>query len=492
MKKISSFLTLSLLAGLNPSVASLRPSAIHSTAGAVATPRTLNASPAASAQGSVWKSQDEYNAYQAMASEKDPQKKVALAEAFLQKYPDSAVKNYVYVAMMNTYQQLGDSAKAIDTAKKLLEIDANNLDALRYLSFAFPFTFKPYDPSAQVVCVEVSGQLEVVRTEESARYKGESNAKILSPQECAEKWKGKAEAELSRAESDAKHGLELLSKVPKPANVTDAQFQQAIKPVRDIFNSAVGFVALQRKDYAAAITSFKAALEDNPSDLYAAYRMGVSYLMSTPADYNNGFWYIARAVALGRAAKTGDTGGIEKYLDQAYVNYHGNKDGLDDIITQAAASPNPPSGFQVAALKPPEKTGNPNIDNFNEISFPLKLGGPRAQSAWGQLKGQPLGLGGFVNSVEKGSDSGSYRVKISLDQSKAESSYDIVLQDSTQPKVSDLSPGDPVRFQGTIDSYTAAPTFSLTLSSGKINDDDLEAAAAKGKNKNRNKPRRRK
>lgn len=447
MKKISSFLTLSLLAGLTPSVASLRPSAIHSTAGAVATPRTLNASPAASAQGSVWKSQDEYNAYQAMASEKDPQKKVALAEAFLQKYPDSAVKNYVYVAMMNTYQQLGDSAKAIDTAKKLLEIDANNLDALRYLSFAFPFTFKPDDPNAS--------------------------------------------SELSRAESDAKHGLELLSKVPKPANVTDAQFQQAIKPVRDIFNSAVGFVALQRKDYAAAITSFKAALEDNPSDLYAAYRMGVSYLMSTPADYNNGFWYIARAVALGRAAKTGDTGGIEKYLDQAYTNYHGNKDGLDDIITQAAASPNPPSGFQVAALKPPEKTGNPNIDNFNEISFPLKLGGPRAQSAWGQLKGQPLGLGGFVNSVEKGSDSGSYRVKISLDQSKAESSYDIVLQDSTQPKVSDLSPGDPVRFQGTIDSYTAAPTFSLTLSSGKINDDDLEAAAAKGKNKNKNKPRRR-
>jgi tetratricopeptide (TPR) repeat protein len=441
MKKTSSFLTLSLLIGLVPAVAAVRLAKVVPGVALLEPARALNAFPAAAAQGSVWKSQDEYNAYQAMATEKDPQKKIALAEAFLQKYPDSAVKNYVYGAMMNAYQQAGDAPNAIATAKKILEIDANNLDALRYLSFAFPFTFKPDAPDAP--------------------------------------------AQLSRAESDAKHGLDLLSKVQKPANVTDEQFQQALKPVRDIFNSAVGFVALQRKDYPAAITSFKAALEDNPSDLYAAYRMGVSYLLSAPPDYNNGFWYIARAVALGRAAKTSDTGGIEKYLDQAYGDYHGNKDGLEDIITQAATSPDPPQGFQVAALKPPEKTGNPNIDSFNQITFPLKLGGSRAQSAWSQLKGQPLGLGGFVNSVEKGSDPGSYIVKISLDQSKAETSYDIALQDSTQPKVGDLNPGDPLRFQGTIDSYTATPTFSLTLSNGKINDDDLEAATAKAKTKPR-------
>jgi tetratricopeptide (TPR) repeat protein len=441
MRKTCALLTLSLLLGLVPALAAPRPAKALSSALLAPSARALNAFPAAAAQGSVWKSTEEYNAYQAMANEKDPQKKVALAEGFLQKYPDSAVKNYVYVAMMGAYQQLNDAPKAIDTAKKLLAIDANNLDALRYLSFAFPFTFKPDDPDAS--------------------------------------------AELSRAESDAKHGLDLLAKVQKPANVSDEQFQQALKPVRDIFNGTAGFVALQRKDYPAAITSFKAALEDNPSDLYATYRMGVSYLMSTPPDYNNGFWYIARAVALGRASKTADTGGIEKYLDQAYINYHGNKDGLEDIITQAATSPNPPDGFQVAALKPPEKTGNPNIDSFNQVTFPLKLGGPRAQAAWAQLKGQPLGLGGFVNSVDKGSDPGTYLVRISLDQTKADSGYDIVLQDSTQPKAGDLSQGDPVRFQGTIDSYTATPTFSLTLTSGKINDDDLEAAAAKAKTKPR-------
>lgn len=444
MKKISAMLALCLTAGLVPTRAGVRPARALKVAVLLAPAHGMNASPVAAAQGggSVWKSQEEYNAYQAMASETDPQKKIALAEAFLQKNPDSAVRGLVHVTMMNTYQQVGDASKAIEAGRKALEADSNNLDALRYLSFAFPFTFKTDSADAA--------------------------------------------SELSRAESDAKHGLDLLAKLQKPANVPQEQFDQAIKGLRDIFNGAVAFVALQRKDYAAAITSFKAALEDNPGDMYVSYRLGVAYLMSTPPDYNNGFWSLARAVALGRAAKTADVSGIEKYLDQAYVNYHGNQEGLDDIIAQTATSPNPPADFQVSALKPPPPTGNPNVDNFNQVTFPLKLGGSRAQQAWTQLKGQPLGLGGFVNSVEKGSDPGTYIVRIALEQSKASSGYDIELRDSTQPRAADLSEGDPVRFQGTISAYSADPSFVLTLDNGKINDDDLEAAA-----KSKSKPARR-
>ena len=439
MKKISAFLTLSLLPGLVPAMSAMGPGKVSTAARLLVPVRVLKASPGAAQGASVWKSTEEYNAYIAMANEKDPQKKISLAEAFLAKYTDSApaVKSLAYAAMMNAYQQLGNTTKAVDTARKVLEIDPNSLDALRYLSFVFPFTFKPDSANAS--------------------------------------------AELSRAESDARHGLEALAKLAKPANVSDEQFNQAIKPLRDIFNNAVGFVALQRKDYPGAITSFKAALEDNPSDLYAAYRMGVAYLLSSPADYNNGLWYLSRAVAVGKASNTSDTGGIEKYLNQAYVNYHGNEEGLADIIAQAATSPNPPSDFQVAAIKPPEKTGNPNVDNFNQVTFPLKLGGSRAQQAWSQLKGQPLGLGGFVNSVEKGEDAGTYIVRIALDQARASSGFDIELKDSSQPKASDLGEGDPVRFQGTISAYTATPTFSLMLEDGRINDDDLESASQKAK-----------
>ena len=395
----------------------------------------------AAGQGSVWKSQDEYNAYTAMANEKDNQKKVALAEAFLQKFPDSGVKNYVYVAMMNAYQQLNDAPKAIETAKKLLEVDPNNLDALRYLSFAFPFTFKPDSADAA--------------------------------------------SELSRAESDAKHGLDLLSKLQKPANMSDDQFQAALKPVRAIFNSAVAFVAFARKDYPTAITSYKAALEDNPNDLYNIYRLGVAYLSSTPPDHNNGLWYVARAVSLARSGNTADRPAMEKYLKDYFSRLFGCDSGAEDLISQAGSSATPPADLNLDPATKPEPTGSANVDAFNGFTYALK--GPAAQAAcvWPSLKGQPLQLGGFVNSVEKGADEKTYTVKVALDQSKADSSFDIILEDSTQPTAADLNTGDPVRFQGTISAYTTTPSFSLTLSDAKINDDDLAAASAAAKKKPR-------
>src|SRR5438874_1127725 len=239
---------------------------------AVLTPRTVGASaevvaPAAvtlptaqAAQGTqsaggekkpAWKSREEYDVFQSMASEKDPNKRVQLAEAFVQKYPSSDFKDQAYQVEMATYQQLGDSNKAIAAGKKAVEANPDNIMALSYLSFAFPFVFKADDPNK--------------------------------------------EAELKNAEDRAKHGLEQVQKLQKPANVTDEQFNQFVKDQRSKFNSTMGFVALQRKDYPAAITSLKTAEEDNPADFYTAYRLGLSYLYSTPPDFDNAIWNLARA-----------------------------------------------------------------------------------------------------------------------------------------------------------------------------------------------------
>jgi len=104
----------------------------------------------------------------------------------------------------------------------------------------------------------------------------------------------------------------------------------------------------------------------------------------------------------------------------------------------------------------------------------LKLGGEKAQKNWDALKGQPLGLGGFVDSVEKGPDANTYLVRIDiLEQSKAQAgTYDVELKDSTQPNVKNLSPGDPVRFKGTITAYTATPSLVLTIE-GTIDPDAI-------------------
>ncbi|MGB7591932.1 MAG: tetratricopeptide repeat protein, partial [Terriglobia bacterium] len=90
-----------------------------------------NAPPQA-AQAKNWKSRDEYDAYTAMGNEKDPNKKISLAEAFLQKFSNSDFKSGAYVAEMQAYFQLGKSDQAIEAAKKVLEGDPDNLDALGF------------------------------------------------------------------------------------------------------------------------------------------------------------------------------------------------------------------------------------------------------------------------------------------------------------------------------------------------------------------------
>lgn len=367
-----------------------------------------------------WKSRAEYDDYQAMATEKDPNKRITLAQAVLQKYADSDFKDLAYVTMMGAYQQVGKSNDAIEAGRKALQANPDNIDALAFLSYVFPFVFKSDGPSSS--------------------------------------------QELSTAEANAKHGLEMLQKAQKPTGVTDEQFSGYIKPKRAVFNEAAGFAALQRKDYASAITSFKAATEDDPTDFRAFYRMGLSYLFSNPRDYDHAVWSMARSVSLAKGARDPNGEVFEKYLRRTYVDYHGNDRGLSEIITQAASSPNPPEGFKVAAMEKPKPTGNQNIDAFNDLTFPLKLGGEKADQQWQGLKGQELQLGGSVEGVEKGTDAGEYLVRIAiLEQSKAAGAYDIELKDSAQPNVKNLSRGDLVAFKGTLMSYTATPNLILTV-----------------------------
>jgi hypothetical protein len=190
----------------------------------------------------------------------------------------------------------------------------------------------------------------------------------------------------------------------------------------------------------------------------------LAYLYATPRDYDHGIWYVARAVSLAKASQNPAGAEIEKFLKRAYVGYHGNDQGLSDIVAQTGTSPNPPEGFKVAAMETPKPTGNANIDAFNTLTFPLKMGGDMAQKHWDQVKGQTIELGGSVQAVEKGAEPGTYLVHIDvLDQSKAADLYDIELKDSTQPDVKNLQKGDLVRFKGTADSYNSTPNLVLTL-----------------------------
>src|SRR5438309_4602549 len=77
----------------------------------------------------------EYNAYIGAVQQKDPNAKISALEAFLTQYPNSVMKTTGLELLMATYQQAGNQAKVVETAKRVLQADACNLRALALLTF---------------------------------------------------------------------------------------------------------------------------------------------------------------------------------------------------------------------------------------------------------------------------------------------------------------------------------------------------------------------
>src|SRR5271163_2378544 len=90
---------------------------------------TLCAVPFAFAQDQVTLPPAELNAYNDAIGQATPAARAAAIEAFLQKYPDSKVKNSMLNQLLTAYQQAGDQANMLKTAKIILGSDPNNLRA---------------------------------------------------------------------------------------------------------------------------------------------------------------------------------------------------------------------------------------------------------------------------------------------------------------------------------------------------------------------------
>ncbi len=69
------------------------------------------------------KSKEEFDAYNLAASKTDPAQLEAAADEFAQKFPNSELKELLYVRAMNLYQQQNNSAKVIAMGRKAIELN---------------------------------------------------------------------------------------------------------------------------------------------------------------------------------------------------------------------------------------------------------------------------------------------------------------------------------------------------------------------------------
>jgi len=373
----------------------------------------------------------EYNAYVNAIQQQNPKQKAELLEAFLQTYPSSVMKEDALVLLMASYQQAGDTQKTLDTAQRVLQANPDNVRALALLAYNYRAAAATGGPQMQ--------------------------------------------DNLAKAKQYGDQGLQALQKQTKPDNMSAEDFTKFHNETGAIFDGAVGFAALQAKDYAAAQQDFQQAVswesQPNIADIYPLATADLEAKPLNPA----GFWFIVKAAML---AQGGTQQSILDYGKKKYIRYHGSDEGWDKVVNDAKASTSvmPPAGFTVAAAPPPPspaqqaadlvKAKNPTQMSFAEWELILSSGNQQAaDTVWSAIKGKAVKLVASVISAE----ASTLQLAGSDDDIDAKKS-DITLH-MAKPIPSRLTPqaSNMQAFQGTLESYTPSP-FMMTMTDGILLD----------------------
>jgi tetratricopeptide (TPR) repeat protein len=256
----------------------------------------------------VIKDPAEYNAYITALNTTDPAAKAAAMEAFVTQYPNSIVKVDALEQAMAAYQQSQNQAKVEDTAKRILQINPNNVRALAIVTFI-----------------------------DRAKAIAGNNPQALQS---------------TCSESDA--GIKALPTWQKPEGTTDADFEKLKTQMSNIFEGAAGFCALQAKNYAVAQEHYAKSLQTDGNNFGDTFQLAVAELESNPP-VMNGYWHCARAINLAQSQNNAPGAqSINSYCKAKYHNYHGNDQGWDEFAKQYGAATAPPAN--IAQLITPKPT----------------------------------------------------------------------------------------------------------------------------------------
>ncbi|MGA7317025.1 MAG: hypothetical protein WBX22_23990 [Silvibacterium sp.] len=367
----------------------------------------------------------EYNAYTSAIGQSAPAAKAAAIEAFLQQYPNSVVKAEMLEQLVGAYQATGDTAKTYDAAKRLLQVDPNNLRALIFVVYV-----------------------------EKQQAQGD-------------------QAKLDEAAALAQRG----QSATKPASMSDADFQKLKDLAAPIFGNVIGADDVAKKDYKDAITAYTAELHaaKDPAQttqglsLADTYALGNAYVQEDPKDLVSGIWFLTRAAQYLQEPYKSN---VEKAAEYWYKKYHGNMDGFEQIKQLAHDNVFPPASYQPVAAPPPPSpkdlahnalasTPDPSKLNLSDKEYILANGSPEdAQKVWSVLQGQTTEVPGVV--IQATATQLQLAVSDDAKQSqKADFTINMKAPLSTPPQV-----GSQVTFIATFDSFTQDPPM-IVLKDGE-------------------------
>ena len=362
----------------------------------------------------------EFADYDAATKQTTPQAQATAYEAFLTKYPKSAVKADVAQRLMFAYYQF-DHAKAIDAADRVLVVNPSSLQAYT---------------------------IEVAFRQEAAQAQTDPAAK---------------QAGLDAA---ASYATKALAVTTPPAGTPPADFAAIQKQVTPTFYSAIGTAALNKKDMPTAISAFKSELAAAPIGdtqkpgtlLQDTYYLGTAYYGSTPPDYIDCTFYATRAASY---APDNFKAQLQPLATYCYKKYHGWTDGYDAVVAAAQANLNPPAGFSIVPAPTNEDIVKKTIAETPDLAtlaladkeFIIQYGKPEdADKVFTTVKGKTTEI---PDAVFISGTADKIMVAVSDDaiQSKtADFTYNMKTPLKTIPAA-----GAKITLTGTYSSYTQTP-----------------------------------
>lgn len=376
---------------------------------------------------------EEYKDYQAAAGETVAATKIQKLDAFLEKHPKSALKPYILAEYLKAYQGMKDPGTVIASADRVLTLP--DLDANTRLQFLYPRT---------------------------VNYIQAGNG-----------------VDHAKGRTAAEEGLRIVEGLKPPEGMSADQFNNQVKGIKIVFLTAMGSASMALKDYPAAASAYQQTLALSPDDALTRYRLGVAYLQQDPPNYMDGFWSVARAIAL----KVPNEASVRQYLRSSVLRYQNTQcdkeidQQVNEMIALAGQSAERPAAYAI----PSEADLARARENAGAFLGDLKAGGDHARLVWLSVCG--LEFPDVAVKVLDVADNGDsmllkvYRAQFTDAEQAAkdmeaatEPNMEVVVRD--QPEAKRLSKDDYVRFTGTLSGYQPEP-FLLSWNNAKINPEDI-------------------
>jgi len=377
----------------------------------------------------------EYNAYKAADAEQNPQQKIKMLDDFVKQYPNSALLPYIYRDYYLTDYALKNFAGTLEYADRQIALGDK---------------------------IDTQGRLEAEVARAQAYYVG-SNDKALQTADVQ-----------TKARDAAVQGLKTLDEWKKPDAMAADQYEQQKKGFTVLFNTIAAMTSMSLKDYPSAGNYYKAVLSTDPNDAVSHFRLGVVYLQMTPPQGTDGFWELARSIAL----KAPNAAQVQTYLKNQLIRYQQPAcdklvdDQITELVTLAGSSADRPTTLNIPSATDLQKARD---DTMNFLPA-LKAGGDAGKVMWLASCGLEYPDVGVRLMEAPAADGDNLNLKVfrgaTPEEIEAATEANMQVKVVGQPEAKRLEKDAVVRFTGTLVSYSQSP-FLLTWDKAKINTEDL-------------------